>query len=243
MKPCVKAALIVLACIVVNIAFLSLLYILFNKSHVKESTGNTENATSNAGVANNQKDIEYVQYPSTDYPDLGYTFSYPKDWIVEPTVDIGIKRISIISPDNNYEIGFDSSFETNSNNTVDYCEILQDCGGSDTREGSNYNPGDFEAITNLDSTELYLPTLGVCSDVYIQDEYTTQCAIPKRYNSGVLYQEYENGITADLTIFGHEKDGERFLIYYVFNTDEAISNWAEYKEIIRTFAGSIQPIE
>jgi hypothetical protein len=55
-----------------------------------------------------------------------------------------------------------------------------------------------------------------------------------------IYQVRDDKVFEDLDILNHDENQDRLIITYEFNSNTAVDNWNEYKEILREMVGSLE---
>lgn len=188
----------------------------------------------------------------TEYinPEFAYSFRYPTYWwisnvSISDDSALGTMSIEIESSETDFRMGIDSQFLTGIPETpsVD-CEETKTCGGGDnTTPDYLYNPYDFEEFVELDGVTLYISKEGSFAGNTIGDEFYAQ-PVSITELSGNLARVRDGKISENLHLFGLSDTNEGFFVYCSFGSEEAAEEyWPEYKEIFRTFAASIRPVE
>ena len=244
-----KKAIIMIICIVLTIlvAVAIAVWMISARRTLAEDESEsiyTENQGSEQGC---EEEINYVDYVDEG---LGYSFRYPGDWVIsdiekdppESNDEIGIKSVLITNSEETFSFGFSSTYLTGYDNPVG-CEQLMDCGAYVGKLYNEYDPEVFERFIELDGQKLYISKTGVIDYVSSGEGFIMRSGLLSSSYGGGLTQIVEGKMTEQLSIYGHGSDVEEFDIFFNFSDQDALSNWPEYKEIFRTFAASIQPVQ
>ena len=205
-----------------------------------------ESIAVNTDDVESEEPLEYIDYYN---PGFAYTFKYPAGWnVVNYSVDtegvLGRMWIDIENPEQNFIIGLESSFNTGIPADPSLsCEVRMDCGGESELPDLGFDLNEFEEFITLDGIPIYIAKKGAFVGGIFDDEPYAETRDASVMYSPSLTQIRAGKLTWDLYVFGLDEEGEGLNVYCSFETEEGATNWPEYKEIFRTFAASIKPVD
>jgi len=152
---------------------------------------------------------------------FGLSFDYPASWNVVTTGDDINATITLNSDaDNSLELQIFKITATSDGSRL--CEFNTPCDNAYPRTSLKYDESNFEKITTVDNTNIYIKQQVIDS------------------MQGKLYSKKGDLLYTDLPIYSYSSDDTRLEIIYNINDDIVVTNWQEYITEISKIINSIK---